>query len=122
MIMPIRLGVGGALGSGEQWVPWIDADDAASAILFMMREPRAEGVFNVVSPEPIRQQALAQQTAHLLHRPALVTVPAFVLRALLGEVADLLVLSSCRAMPDHLQSLGFTFAHADFAPNLARIL
>ena len=122
MILPIRLGVGGPLGSGEQWMAWVDADDAANAFVFMLKDLRAEGVFNVVSPEPIRQKELAQRTAHALHRPALIPAPAFALRALLGELADLLVLASCRAVPDHLQKVGFTFAHPNFAEDLSRLV
>jgi len=121
MALPIRMGVGGPLGSGEQWMAWIDVDDAVKAIVFVLTDQRAEGVFNLVSPEPIRQRDLAKQTAHHLHRPAIIPAPAFALRAILGELADLLVLASCRAVPTHLQKLGFTFDHAKFAANLPRI-
>jgi uncharacterized protein (TIGR01777 family) len=121
MILPIRLGAGGPLGSGEQWIAWIDAADVAQAILLALQDARVAGVFNVVSPEPIRQKDLAKLVARHLHRPARVRVPAFALRALLGEVADLLVLASCRAVPDHLHKLGFTFAHPTLAGDLERV-
>ncbi len=121
MRLPISLGVGGPLGSGEQWVAWIDADDLAAAMLFLISHEKARGVFNVTAPEPVRQGDIVRLVAHELHRPAFIPTPAFALRLLLGEAADLLILSSCRAVPSRLTELGFVFAQRRMADEAKRI-
>ena len=109
LLLPTRLGIGGPLGSGEQWWAWIDADELARALLFLYREPEASGVYNLTTPAPVRQLELARQTGVLFHRPALFPTPAALLRIAIGGVADELLLPSCRAMPTRLQALGFPF-------------
>jgi uncharacterized protein len=108
LLLPIRLFVGGPLGSGRQWFPWIEAGDLARAIIFLIESPEAEGVHNLVA-EPVRQVELARAAARRLRRPALVPVPAFVLRIVVGRLADTLLLSSKRVVPRRLRGAGFTF-------------
>jgi uncharacterized protein (TIGR01777 family) len=108
-LLPIRLGAGGRLGSGDQWYAWIDADDLARAILWLLERDDAEGPYNLTAPEPVRQVELSRAAARRLGRPALLRVPAFALRIVLGRVADALLLSSARAVPERLLSEGFTF-------------
>jgi uncharacterized protein (TIGR01777 family) len=122
MIMPIKLFVGGPLGSGQQWYPWIDADDVARAILFLIETPSCEGIYNIVSPEPIRQKELASQVAKHLNRPAFLPAPAFALKVLLGGVADALLLSSNKVIPQHLQQAGFEFETSSFHQGLKKWL
>lgn len=122
MILPIRLGAGGPLGSGRQWWAWIDADDLARAALFLLAREEASGVFNLTSPEPVRQGDLVAQAALLLHRPALFPAPAFALRLALGAVADELLLPSCRALPVRLGELGFTFERGRVGQELVHLL
>lgn len=122
LVQPIRWGVGGRLGSGEQWWAWIDADDLARGLLFLARTPEAEGAFNLTAPHPVRQADLTRQAARLLRRPAFLPAPAFALRAVLGEVADALLLPSCRALPRRLEGLGFTFQRAEIGLQLEALL
>ena len=82
--LPIRLGLGGPLGSGEQWWSWIDADELARALLFLAGNEEAQGPVNLVSPEPVRQGELVRQAAFLLYRPALLPAPETLLRLALG--------------------------------------
>jgi uncharacterized protein (TIGR01777 family) len=108
-MLPIRLGVGGRLGSGEQWFAWIDAEDLARSILWLIENDGAEGPYNLTAPEPVRQVDLSRAAARRLRRPALMRVPAFALRLVLGRVADAVLLPSARAVPERLLAEGFTF-------------
>ena len=109
LLLPIRLFVGGPLGSGRQWFPWIEAGDLARAIVFLIESEDAEGPYNLVA-QPVRQIDLTRAAARRLRRPAFVPVPAFVLRLVLGNVADVLLLTSKRAVPLRLREAGFVFA------------
>ena len=109
LLLPIRLFVGGPLGSGKQWFPWIEAEDLARAVLFLIEAEDAEGPYNLVG-EPVRQIDLTRAAARRLRRPAFVPAPAFALRLVLGRVADVLLLSSKRAVPKRLREAGFEFA------------
>jgi uncharacterized protein len=122
MTLPIKYFIGGPLGSGQQWYSWIDADDVAKAILFLIEHPSCEGVFNITAPEPIRQKELANKTAHYLGRPSFIPAPAFALRLMLGGVADALLLSSTKALPKRLEKAGFQFDHKNFKQTLPKWL
>ena len=122
MILPIRFFVGGPLGNGQQWYPWIDADDVAKAILFLIENPNYQGVYNITAPHPIRQKDLAKLTAQYLSRPSFVPVPAFALRILLGGVADALLLSSNKVLPQKLEQAGFKFKTTHFEQGLSKWL
>ena len=121
LLLPIKLFVGGPLGSGQQWFSWIDADDLARAILFLI-ESDAEGVFNLTAPEPVRQITLTRQTAAKLSRPAVVPAPAFALRLALGGLADALILASAKVLPARLEREGFTFERPTFESELNELL
>jgi uncharacterized protein (TIGR01777 family) len=117
LALPIRLGIGGPLGDGRQWVPWIHAVDVVGLMLFLLREEGAQGPVNAVAPEPVRNRELARAVARVLRRPALLRAPAFALRAALGELADEL-LGSRRVLPKRAQELGFHFEHPTLASAL----
>jgi hypothetical protein len=108
MARAFRLGVGGRLGSGRQWVPWIQADDLAGLIRAVLDDERFEGPVNAVAPTPVRNRELTHELARAVHRPALLPAPAFVLRALLGDVAGEL-LDSRRVVPRSAEARGFRF-------------
>ncbi|MDH5490616.1 MAG: TIGR01777 family oxidoreductase [Myxococcales bacterium] len=122
MIAPIRFGLGGKLGSGRQIYSWIHADDLARAALWLADEERARGPYNLTSPEPIRQRELVRAVARRMGRPAFVPAPRLLLRAVLGDVADQLLLPSCKALPRRLEALGFRFESPRFEPLLDRLL
>jgi uncharacterized protein len=121
LLLPLRLGVGGPLGSGRQWWPWIYVDDVVRAILWCIEDERAEGVYNLVA-EPTRQIELVRAAARKLRRPALLPVPAIALRLLLGGVADTLLLSSQRVVPERLRAAGFEFVAPDIEAAVATLL
>lgn len=108
MVMPIKMGVGGPLGDGQQYYPWVDADDVARLIIFLAEHEDAEGAFNVTAPEPVRQRELAARAASRLGRPSFMPAPAFGLKILLGEFAQFL-LSSARVVPTAALALGFEY-------------
>ena len=87
MALPFRAGLGGRLGDGRQWFPWIHADDVVSLIRAALRDDAYTGPVNAVAPEPVRNAELTRALARVLHRPALFAVPAFALRAALGELS-----------------------------------
>jgi uncharacterized protein (TIGR01777 family) len=120
MARPVRWFVGGPLGTGRQWLSWIHIADQVAALRFLAADERAVGPFNLVAPQPVRQRDFALALARALHRPALVPTPAIALRALLGEMADLL-LRSQRAVPDNLLRLGFSFRFPTLDAALADI-
>lgn len=113
MLLPIKLGLGGPLGSGRQWWPWIDADDLAGAMLHLIDRPDARGAYNLVGPKPVRQLDLVKRIARVLGRPAILPAPAFALRLALGGVADALLLASCKALPERLLATGYRFRVSD---------
>ena len=110
MALPFRLGLGGRLGNGRQWFPWIHADDVTSLIVAALRDDAYTGPLNAVAPEPVRNAELTRVLASVLHRPALFAVPAFALRVALGELAGEL-LDSRRCVPRRALARGFAFAH-----------
>jgi uncharacterized protein len=122
MAKPFRMGVGGKLGSGRQWMSWINLDDAVAIFRLALETGNARGAINVVSPQPVRNAEFTHALAKALHRPALFPAPAFALRLMLGEMADALLLSSQHVVPDRLEKLGYKFLHADLGPTLSQLL
>lgn len=114
-----KLGLGGKLGSGEQWLPWITLDDVLGSLYHILFTQELEGPVNCCAPKPIRQKEFASQLARTLRRPALGNLPAGLLRLLFGEVADALLLSSGRALPEKLLKSGYAFRFSDLSAYLA---
>jgi uncharacterized protein (TIGR01777 family) len=109
MRVPFSLGIGGRLGDGRQFFPWIHLDDLVGVILWALESPVA-GAINAVAPESIRNAELTRALGRVLHRPALLPVPGFALRLALGELAGEL-LGSRRVRPARLEEAGFVFRH-----------
>ncbi|HTE06899.1 MAG TPA: TIGR01777 family oxidoreductase [Planctomycetota bacterium] len=122
MLPPFRLGAGGPLGRGRQWWSWISIDDTVAAIHHALRSETLRGPVNVVAPQPSPNGEFARMLGEVLRRPALLPVPERVLRQLLGEMADALLLSSTRVMPLALLDDGFTFRHPDLEAALRHLL
>jgi uncharacterized protein (TIGR01777 family) len=110
MLLPYQLFTGGPLGSGRQVLPWIHRDDWVSAMLFLMNDARASGPVNVCAPQPLSLDEFGRAIGRAIHRPHWLPVPAFALRLLLGEKADIL-LEGRRAVPAKLQAWGFQFKY-----------
>ena len=121
MLLPFRLGVGGRLGSGQQWMAWIHIDDLIALIDFLMKESTVRGVFNATSPFPVTNREFTRALAEAVHRPALLPVPAFALKWMFGEMSQVL-LASQRAFPDAAQRAGFVFRNPDIYAALAQIV
>ena len=121
MLPPFKLGVGGPLGSGRQWVSWVHIDDLTSLIEFVLTRPNLGGVFNATAPAPVTMKQLARALGRALHRPAFMPVPAPLLRLALGEVADVL-LTGQYVQPRRATEAGFRFAFTDVEPALRDVV
>jgi uncharacterized protein (TIGR01777 family) len=113
MLLPFRMGVGGRMGSGAQYVSWIAIDDAIGAILHVVCTESLEGAVNGVTPTAVTNAEFTQVLARALSRPALFPVPAFAARLAFGEMADSLLLASQRVMPTRLQASGYRFRYPE---------
>ena len=106
-----RLGLGGQLGNGCQWMSWLSREDAVAAIEFAIQRPKLSGAYNTTSPHPVTNAEFTRVLGHTLHRPTFFHVPALVLRAALGEMAQDALLASTRAVPERLRAAGFLFTY-----------
>lgn len=111
MLLPFQAGVGGRLGSGKQWMSWISREDWIGAVHFALHTPTLQGAVNLTAPEPVTGATFAATLARVLHRPALIPVPAIALTTIFGEMARGTILASQRALPRALEGSGFRFAH-----------
>jgi uncharacterized protein (TIGR01777 family) len=108
MLPPFRLGAGGPMGDGRQWMSWIHRDDLVRMIAWLLDSDRAGGAYNGTAPEPVTNRDFARTLGKALHRPAVLPTPAFVLKAGFGEMAQLL-LTGQRVLPAHALAEGFAF-------------
>src|SRR5437868_4126378 len=122
MLLPFKLGLGGRLGSGKQWMSWIALEDVVGVVRFAIENGAVRGAMNVVAPQPVQNAEFTKMLAKALRRPAFFPVPAFALRLTLGEMADALLLSSQRVTPQVLEKLGYRFLHADLSAALNAVL
>ncbi len=122
MLPLFRLGAGGNLGSGQQWMSWISLPDVLRSLEFCIDRAEIQGPVNVVAPQPVTNAEFTQILAHHLHRPAMIPAPAFALRLAFGEMADAALLSSTRVVPAKLQQEEFVFDHATLERALQAIL
>ncbi len=109
--LPFRLGLGAVLGSGQQWMSWVSIDDAIRALKFMMEAVHLSGPVNICTPAPVRNEEFTYLLAKALHRKAYLRIPRAILRLLLGEIAEEMLLSSTKATPAKLLHTGFCFEH-----------
>jgi hypothetical protein len=122
MLPPFRLAMGGKLGSGQQWMSWIGERDVVRAIGFLMDHEDLSGPFNLTAPQPVTNAEFTQALARAVHRPALLPVPATVLRLAFGEMARETMLASQRALPKRLEEAGFHFEDGDIGAALRALL
>jgi hypothetical protein len=127
MLPAFRLGLGGPLGNGRQWMSWISLEDAVRAILFALEPPAPEapalaGPVNLTAPQPVTNAGFTRLLAAHLHRPAVFRAPAFALRLAFGQMADETLLASARVLPARLTAAGFRFSHPSVDRALAYAL
>lgn len=108
MVKPIRMGVGGRIGSGDQWLSWIHTDDVVRVLRFLMSDPNATGVYNITAPAPVSNATFVHTVGNIINRPTLLPVPAFAMKALFGEMAHVL-LTGQNVVPARLNDAGFQF-------------
>jgi uncharacterized protein (TIGR01777 family) len=120
-ISPWRLGLGGPMGSGRQWVPWVHIDDAVGLFFWAATNAQIRGAVNVTAPHPVTNAEFAHAIGRALRRPAFLPLPAFALRILVGEFAETL-LGGQRALPDVAQRLGYRFRCTDIDSALRSLL
>jgi hypothetical protein len=118
MLPAFRAGLGGRVGSGQQWVPWIGRDDLLHIILAALADARLAGPVNAVAPRAERQASFAATLAAVLHRPAFAPLPSAAVGALFGEMGRSLLLGSCRAVPTRLHATNFRWMHSDLTAAL----
>jgi uncharacterized protein (TIGR01777 family) len=111
MLPAFRMGVGGRLGSGAQWMSWIALHDLVRVIRFAIASDEMNGPVNAVAPQPVTNAEFTATLGRVLRRPAVMSVPAFALRALFGEMAGMTMLASQRVKPSRLEQAGFRFEH-----------
>lgn len=109
MLLPYQCGLGGPIGDGQQYFPWIQLQDMVRGILFLINHTEAQGPYNMTAPNPVTNRVFSAALAHTLHRPHVLFTPAWMLKFALGESSQLL-LDGQRALPNKLQAAGFNFS------------
>lgn len=120
MLLPFKLGLGGRLGSGRQWMPWVHLDDQVGLTLFALDTPSLSGPVNAVAPDPVTNAEFVRALGRALRRPAVIPAPAFALKMALGEMAQI-VLSSQRVVPRALEQAGYVFRYPRLPDALAAL-
>ncbi len=122
MLPAFRLGLGGPIGGGRQWMAWIHLRDAVEALLFMLDDAQARGPYNLVAPNPVRNREFVETLGEVLGRPTFLRVPKFGIKLALGEMGESLLLDGQRAVPKRLQEAGFEFGFPELRPALEQLL
>jgi uncharacterized protein (TIGR01777 family) len=122
MLLPFKMGVGGVIGSGTQYMSWVTLDDVAAALAFLRVHPELTGAVNLVAPNPVTNYTFTKALGKVLHRPTIFPMPAFAARLAFGEMADDLLLGSARVLPERLQQAGYAFKHTDIESGLRAVL
>jgi uncharacterized protein (TIGR01777 family) len=122
MLPPFRMGVGGPIGSGRQWMSWISLPEVVGVIHFALQNEALRGPVNTVAPNPVTNKQFSRALGGALRRPAIFPLPGFVARTMFGEMADALLLASQRVAPQKLQQAGYSFHHAELDGALRAVL
>ena len=122
MLTPFKLGVGGVIGNGRQYMSWITLDDAAAALAHLLAADTVTGPVNVVAPAPVTNREFTATLGRALRRPAVFPVPGFMARLAFGEMAEALLLASARVKPEKLLGSGYAFRHGSLTEGLRHVL
>ncbi len=122
MLTPFRLGAGGRIGDGRQWMSWVALDDAAGGLFYALTHESLAGAVNVVAPHPVTNLEFTKTLGRVLSRPTIFPMPAAAARLAFGEMADALLLSSTRVNPTRLTDSGYPFRFAELEPALRHLL
>jgi len=116
MLMPFKLGVGGVVGSGKQWMSWISMDDHIAVINYALENENLRGAVNSVAPSPVTNEEFTKTLGDVLYRPTILPVPEFVVGMVFGEMGDALLLASTKVLPKRLEAAGFEFKYPQLKP------
>jgi len=122
MLIPFSYGLGGKLGHGQQWMSWIHIDDMIGIILKIIENQAITGPVNATAPNPVRNKSFTKTLGQVLHRPTVMAMPAFILRRLLGDVADELFLTGQKVIPEKITDTGYCFQHPTLRGALENII
>ena len=122
MLPPFRLGAGGKIGNGRQWMSWVALDDVLGIIKHALQDQTLAGAVNTVAPRPVTNSEFAVTLGRVLRRPAIFPLPAFAVRMMFGEMGDALLLGSARVEPSRLRAAGYRFAYEDLESALRHLL
>ncbi|MDZ7740272.1 MAG: TIGR01777 family oxidoreductase [Bacteroidota bacterium] len=120
--LPVKMFLGGHIGNGKQWYPWIHVHDEVRVIRFVLENEQVNGPVNLVSPGIVRQKEFIQQLAAVMNRPSWLHIPSFVLKGLLGEMAREMLLPSQKVIPAKLMQTGFDFEYKELKESLIHLL
>ncbi len=113
LLTPFKMGMGGKVGTGRQYISWVAIEDAIQAIRVAIEDATIHGPLNVVSPNPVTNEEFTKTLGHVLNRPTALAMPAFAARLAFGEMADEMLLASQKVLPKKLTQVGYQFAYAD---------
>jgi uncharacterized protein (TIGR01777 family) len=122
MLTPFRLGLGGRIGDGHQFISWVMLDDVVGTFLFALTDGVLSGAVNAVAPQPARNAEFVRELGKAIHRPAIFPLPAFVVRTVFGEMGESLLLASARVKPARLKTADYEFRHPDLQAALRETL
>lgn len=122
MLTPFKLGVGGVIGSGKQWMSWISLDDVIGIINFVLENNNIRGAINVVAPNPVTNEEFTKTLGSVLYRPTFLPLPEFAVNLIFGEMGDALLIDSTRVLPKRSIDAGYEFRFTDLKPALEHAL
>lgn len=122
LLTPFKMGMGGKVGSGKQFISWVALEDAVNAVMLAIQDESIRGPLNVVSPNPATNEEFTKTLGHVLNRPTALAMPAFAARLAFGEMADEMLLASQKVMPKRLTTAGFVFEYPELEPTLRHLL
>ncbi|MGI8495128.1 MAG: TIGR01777 family oxidoreductase [Pyrinomonadaceae bacterium] len=122
MVTPFKFGVGGRIGSGEQWMSWIALDDIISIINLFIVNPELKGAFNLTAPNPVTNEQFTKALGNALSRPTILPLPEFAVKLMFGEMGETLLLQGARVLPQRLEKTGYKFNFTDLEEALKHVL
>jgi hypothetical protein len=122
MLLPFRLGLGGKIGAGDQWMSWVAIEDVVKSIEYLINNEDIQGAVNICTPNPVTNEEFTKILGNVLHRPTLLSVPAFAVRLVFGEMADEMLLASTKVSPRRLVDSGYVFQYPELESTLRHYL
>lgn len=122
MLLPFKLGVGGVVGSGKQWMSWVSLDDVVAVVVYALDNEHLRGAINIVAPHPVTNEEFTKTLGEVLYRPTILPLPGFAVNMIFGEMGEALLLDSTRVIPKRLEEAGFEFSYPDLKAALEHAL